>query len=96
MKSFDSNHWSSTKEDSEAEEWKFETSGLDGNSRLFGVNIFDYDWRRTGETASVVDPHYGQPRRFHVYEVEINGQLLRFAAGEFSNGVWGFFLRNAE
>ena len=35
---------------------------------------------------------YGTEKVFHVYEVEINGQIHRFAAGEFSNCVWGFYL----
>lgn len=37
-------------------EWKFEKSGLDGQCELYGVNIFDYDWQSTGETAWVDDP----------------------------------------
>ena len=24
--------------------WKLEVTGVDGNVKLFGVNIFDYDW----------------------------------------------------
>lgn len=30
----------------------------------------------------MTDPHYGVEKAFHVYEVEIDGQLRRFAAGE--------------
>ena len=40
----------------------------------------------------MIDPHYGLEKVFHVYEAEIDGQILRFAAGEFSNCVWGFYL----
>ena len=29
---------------------------------------------------------------FEVWQVEIDGQVCRFAAGEFSNCVWGFYL----
>lgn len=72
--------------------WIFETAGPDGLCRLFGVNIFQYDWRDCRETAAVTDPHYGAEKKLHVYEVEIDGQIRRFAAGEFSNGVWGFYL----
>ena len=72
--------------------WKFETSGFDGQCTLFGVNIFQYRWRDCRETAAVIDPHYGTEKVFHVYEVEINGQIHRFAAAEFSNCVWGFYL----
>ena len=72
--------------------WEFETSGLDGQCELFGVNIFKYRWHDCRETAAVIDPHYGTEKVFRVYEVEINGKIRRFAAGEFSNCVWGFYL----
>ena len=72
--------------------WEFETSGLDGQCELFGVNIFKYRWHDCRETAAVIDPHYGTGKVFRVYEVEINGKIRRFAAGEFSNCVWGFYL----
>ena len=44
------------------------------------------------ETAQVVDPQYGRERRFSVYEIVVSGRTVRFAAGEFSNGIWGFYL----
>ena len=71
---------------------KFEASGLDGQCELFGVNIFKYRWFDCRGTATVIDPHYGTEKVFHVYEVEIDGKIHRFAAGEFSNCVWGFYL----
>ena len=54
--------------------------------------LYTSRWRDCRETAAVIDPHYGTEKVFHVYEVEINGQIHRFAAGEFSNCVWGFYL----
>ena len=72
--------------------WEFETSGLDGQCELFGVNIFKYRWHDCRETAVVIDPHYGTEKVFRIYEVEIGGKFRRFAAGEFSNCVWGFYL----
>lgn len=75
--------------------WKFEIAGLDGDCQLFGVNIFKVPWQGCGETAAVIDPHHGVEKRFHVYEVIIKGQVHRFAAGEFSNGVFGFYLPEA-
>jgi hypothetical protein len=64
--------------------WRFETAGPDGQCKLFGVNIFNCDWRDCRETAAVVDPHYGAKKLFHVFEVEVEEQIRRFAAGEFS------------
>mgnify|MGYP003376140320 CR=1 FL=1 len=76
--------------------WKFETAGPDGLCNLFGVKIFNYDWHDCRETAVVTDPHYNVEKTFHVYEVEIEGKMRRFAAGEFSNGVWGFYLEQDQ
>ena len=73
-------------------DWKYETFGPDGQCKLFGVNIFDYDWKITGKRVKVQDPVYHQEHTFEVWQVEINGQIHRFAAGEFSNCVWGFYL----
>lgn len=72
--------------------WKFETAGPTGLCRLFGVEIFQYDWRDCKEVAVVTDPHHGEEKVFHVYEAGIDGVTRRFAAGEFSNGVTGFYL----
>ena len=55
-------------------------------------NIFDYDWQTTGKRVKVKDPIYSQDHTFEVWQVEIDGQIHRFAAGEFSNCVWGFYL----
>ena len=72
--------------------WEYETFGPDGQCKLFGVNIFDYDWQTTGKRVKIKDPIYHQDHTFEVWQVEIDGQIHRFAAGEFSNCVWGFYL----
>ena len=64
-------------------EWKFEKSGLDGQCELYGVNIFDYDWQSTGETAWVDDPHYGQSRVLRVYRAVIAGSSVPQKLQEF-------------
>ena len=68
--------------------WQFETSGVDGNVQLFGVNIFQYEWKNTKKYISVNDLPYDVP----VYEVTINNITYEFAAGERSNCVWNFYL----
>ncbi len=72
--------------------WKFQTTGIEGNAELFGVNIFDYEWKSTGKEVVVSDPYYHQEHKFTVYTVDIDGKEYEFAAGEFSNCVWGFYL----
>ena len=75
-----------------ARTWQHEITGIDGNVILFGVNIFDYEWNETGESTSVRDPLYNQEYKFPIYTVNIDEELRSFAAGEFSNCVWGFYL----
>ena len=72
--------------------WQHEITGADGNTILFGVNIFDYDWERTGKKVQVKDPLYNQDYEFTVYSVIIDGEKYEFAAGEFSMCVWGFYI----
>lgn len=38
----------------------------------------------------VRDPLYGQEYKFPVYTVVTRGEEQEFAAGEFSNCIWGF------
>ncbi len=42
-------------------------------------------------------PHYpDQQHRFDQYSAEATSGETVFAAGEYSNGVWGFFARQAD
>ena len=72
--------------------WRLLTTGVDGRVELFGGNIFEAEWRPAGETAVVLDPLYGQEFRFPVYRAVVRGTERVFAAGEFSNCVWGFYI----
>lgn len=72
--------------------WKYKITGTDGNCMIFGVNIFDLEWHGTGETVKIMDPQYHQEYTFDIYTVDIEGQNKKFAAREFSNCVWGFYL----
>lgn len=73
--------------------WKHKITGAEGNCTIFGVNIFDYQWHHTGEKVIVTDCVYHQRHVFNVYTVHLNGRVRTFAAGEFSNGVWGFYTK---
>ncbi len=76
--------------------WEYETFGPDGQCKLFGVNIFDYDWQTTGKRVKVKDPIYHQDHTFEVWQVEIDGQIHRFAAGEFSNAYGDSIWKRAD
>lgn len=71
--------------------WQFEIAGEEGNTILFGVNIFNFEWIDTSKKAIVYDPIYNQQCRLPIYEIEIKGVKHQFAAKEFSNCVWGFY-----
>ena len=72
--------------------WAHLKTGADGDCELFGVNIFEYEWKNTGKKINVKDPIYNQSFKFTVWKVEINDVEHIFSAGEFSNCVWGFYL----
>ena len=44
--------------------WQYVVAGAGGNTTLFGVNIFKYDWINTGEKVEVTDPLYGKKHLF--------------------------------
>lgn len=68
--------------------WQLETTCIDGNAQLFGVNIFDYQWIDTKQRVQVSDLSYEVP----IYTVTIDNMQYEFAAGERSNCVWNFYL----
>jgi len=69
--------------------------GIEGDRvSLNGLNPWKLKWQRLGE-ESIVVPHPSHRQERHlawVYEVESSGKRVKFAAGELSNGVWGFYL----
>ena len=72
--------------------WRFIKSVVDGQAFELGIlNIWDYEWKRTGERISVNDPLHGELHSLDVYEIRDGNVTLRFAAVEFSNGVWGIY-----
>ena len=57
-----------------------------------GIDVWRHRWESVGgPDAAVADPQYGRPYRFPVYRIVVQGTAVTFAAGEFSNGVWGFY-----
>lgn len=71
--------------------WSFDSDTFE----IEGIDVWQHDWQRAnGEVAEVTDPAYGQGFSFVVYQIEHAGIRIRFAAGEFSNNVWGFYVPN--
>lgn len=57
------------------------------------MNPWEVEWVAAGGRIAVAHPQYPSQRHVvSVYEVKGPVPRVRFAAGEFSNGVWGFFV----
>ncbi|MDB5412300.1 MAG: hypothetical protein JWR10_635 [Rubritepida sp.] len=66
--------------------------------KIGACEVWTHAWRATGE-PSLHLPHPAHPsqtHRYDIYEVGDGLQKARFAAGELSNGVWGFYVAVAE
>ncbi|WP_018341959.1 hypothetical protein [Cytophaga aurantiaca] len=74
--------------------WQHARTITDGERfEVGGLNIWDSNWKNTGETIQIKDPLYGQDFIFTVYEITNEQTAVTFAAGEFSNCVWGIYLK---
>ena len=75
--------------------WKLVSIGVEGDHvSISGVNALRSEWSPMPEPPIIVS-HPQYPRERHemfVYELQGPRGLVRFAAGEFSNGVWGFYI----
>ena len=75
--------------------WSSVHTRVEGEPALLdGVDVWKHEWQQVpGEVATVIDPLHGQQYRFGVFRIREAGRVIEFAAGEFSNSVWGFFQR---
>jgi hypothetical protein len=76
------------------DEWTLINIVTDGTPiYLDGINLWDYEWVSLNESKIHV-PHPQYPAQEHsmdVYEIKSDEKKVKFAAGEFSNCVWGFY-----
>jgi hypothetical protein len=78
-------------------QWEFFGAVPDGQSfRVGGLDVWKHEWRDTKERLQVKDPRYQKDFTFHVYEIGDPARAVTFAAGEFSNCIWGFYIRRQE
>jgi hypothetical protein len=59
--------------------------------RIEGVNVWDYKWELKETMIKVKDPQYHNVLNFALWSITVDGREIEFIAGEFSNGVWGFY-----
>lgn len=74
--------------------WKIVAIVAEGDSVLIqGQSPWALSWLGTAEAPiTVAHPSYpAQRHRMQVYDLAAS-RAVRFAAGEFSNGVWGFYV----
>jgi hypothetical protein len=60
---------------------------------LAGHDVWSHDWRRV-ELPAITVAHPSYPSQRHhmwLYDLDVE-PTLRFAAGEYSNAVWGFYV----
>lgn len=74
------------------EYWRTAAIGAEGEARLFGLDIFAFEWKESGKTASVETSERSGKLRLPVYSVADGGTEREFAARERSAGVWEFYL----
>jgi hypothetical protein len=75
--------------------WKYVSIGFEGDHvSLDGLMPWQLKWHSLEEPPiTVAHPSYPLQRHsMRVYELRHEGNTVKFAAGEFSNGVWGFYV----
>jgi len=76
-------------------DWRVAHVGVEGDGlEIGGLEIWRNEWRQVYEPdLSLPHPHYqAQTHNYGIYEIGSNEHPVRFAAGELSNGVWGFYV----
>jgi hypothetical protein len=75
--------------------WKSAGIVVEGRPiHIGGLNVWDHDWTRLQEPQPEL-PHPSYPSQLHtmtVYEIRTGGKGIRFATGELSANVWGFYV----
>ena len=69
----------------------------DGQEFLIdGVNVWSHEWIAKDAVFEVLDPVYKTKKIFLLYSIRTNNLEIKFIAGEYSNGNWGFYLPPSE
>ena len=79
--------------------WEFVNIVIDGQPiSVNDINPWDYEWFRLDEEPiKVSHPSYpNQTHKMEIYEIRTDKKTVVFAAGEFSNCVWGFYVPSSE
>lgn len=72
--------------------WKLGKLIKNKTYRLWGVNIFDYQWTDTGETVHLKDYTDGIRKDFTIYTIDVEGTTHTFAAIGRGLNTWLFYV----
>ena len=72
--------------------WKLGKLIKNKTYKLWGVNIFDYQWTDTGETAHLKDYTDGIRKDFTIYTIDVEGTTHTFAAIGLGVNTWLFYV----
>mgnify|MGYP000554306179 CR=1 FL=1 len=61
---------------------------------ISGINIWSLKWNTEYEKIIVKDPLYGALKTFNKYWIKNDNEIIEFVAGEFSNCIWGIYLKS--
>lgn len=79
------------------EEWHFVTTLCDREAfRVKNLNLWDYKWNLVTPRVEVTDPHYKQKFYFNEFQISDGKTTVNFVAGEFSNTIFGIYLRESH
>ena len=74
--------------------WLFVGASPEGRPfQMGGLDVWEHEWSDTREKARVEEPRERRGLTFGIYEIRSGDHVVRFAAGELSSGVWGFYVR---
>ena len=79
--------------------WRFVSIGFEDDPiDIAGINPWHHQWTALDQgPITVAHPSYPHQRHpMNIYQVQTAQTAVVFAAGEFSNGVWGFFTPNLD
>ena len=75
--------------------WYFIKTISDGETfKIKNLNIWDYEWKTINRQVEVIDPLYKQKYYFHEFQITDGKTTVNFVAGEFSNTIFGLYLKN--
>ena len=71
--------------------WKLGKLAKNNLYKIWDVNVFDYEWVDTNETAYLKDFTDGIRKDFKVYYIELNSEKKYFAVMPRGKDTWLFY-----